>query len=60
MLPEKFKEIFDLSRNQYMSNKEIAITLGISDKTVENQITIALNKLRKKIAFAPIWLIFFM
>lgn len=45
-LPEKCREIFLLSKRQDMSNKQIAEQLGVSVKTVENQITIALKKLR--------------
>lgn len=45
-LPEKCREIFELSRYEHLSNKEIAERLGISVKTVENQISIAIKKLR--------------
>lgn len=45
-LPEKCRQIFTLSRKEYLSNKEIASRLNISIKTVENQITIALRYLR--------------
>jgi RNA polymerase sigma-70 factor (family 1) len=45
-LPEKCRQIFQLSRKEYLSNKEIASRLNISIKTVENQITIALRYLR--------------
>jgi RNA polymerase sigma-70 factor (ECF subfamily) len=48
-LPEKRKEIFKLSRAQGYSNKEIAERLGISLKTVENQMTSALKFLREKL-----------
>lgn len=48
-LPEKRKEIFILSREQGFSNKEIAERLGISVKTVENQMTSALKYLRLKL-----------
>lgn len=48
-MPEKRKEIFRLSREQGFSNKEIAGKLGISVKTVENQITSALKYLRSKL-----------
>lgn len=48
-LPEKRKEIFILSREQGFSNKEIAEKLGISVKTVENQMTSALKYLRIKL-----------
>ncbi|MGY4538211.1 RNA polymerase sigma-70 factor (family 1) [Mucilaginibacter sp. UYNi724] len=45
-LPEKCRQIFTLSRKEYLSNKEIASRLNISVKTVENQMTIALRYLR--------------
>ncbi|TKG89627.1 RNA polymerase sigma-70 factor [Puteibacter caeruleilacunae] len=45
-LPEKCREIYQLSRDQELSNKEIAQQLDISVKTVENQITIALKKIK--------------
>jgi RNA polymerase sigma-70 factor (family 1) len=45
-LPEKCRQIFKLSRKEYLSNKEIASRLNISIKTVENQMTIALRYLR--------------
>jgi RNA polymerase sigma-70 factor (family 1) len=45
-LPKRCREIFLLSRMQHMSNDEIAIQLGISKRTVENQITHALKYLR--------------
>lgn len=48
-MPEKRKEIFKLSREQGFSNREIAEKLGISIKTVENQMTSALKYLREKL-----------
>ena len=45
-LPEKCREIYTLSRLENRSHKEIAALKGIAIKTVENQITIALRKLR--------------
>jgi len=48
-LPGKYGEIFRLSRYEHLSNKEIASRMGISEKTVENQMTIALKKLREKL-----------
>ncbi len=45
-LPEKCREIFILSRYEELSYKEIASTLNISVKTVENQMMTALKKLR--------------
>jgi RNA polymerase sigma-70 factor, ECF subfamily len=45
-LPEKCHTIFSMSRFGEMKNQEIADTLNISIKTVENQITIALRKIK--------------
>lgn len=46
LLPEKCREIFRKSREENLTNKEIAKELHISEKTVEGQITIALKKIR--------------
>ncbi|MDP9077621.1 MAG: RNA polymerase sigma-70 factor [Bacteroidota bacterium] len=46
LLPVKCREVFELSRVAHQSNKQIATQLGISEKTVENQITKALRRLR--------------
>lgn len=48
-LPERCREIFWLSRNTRLTNREIAGKLGLSEKTIENQITIALRKLRDQL-----------
>ncbi len=45
-LPDKCRSVYELSRNEHKSNKEIAVYLGISEKTVENHLTRALKKLR--------------
>lgn len=45
-LPKRCQEIFTLSRVNHLSNHEIAKRLGISKKTVENQLTAALKHLR--------------
>ena len=45
-LPDRCREIFLLSKSKELTNKQIADQLGVSVKTVENQITIALRKLR--------------
>lgn len=47
-LPEKCKEILLLSKYQRLKNKEIASKLNISIKTVESQIRIAFQKIRKE------------
>ena len=57
-LPDKCREIFRLSREEHLSNREIADRLGISVKTVENQMTIALSRIRRTLepymAIAPV------
>jgi RNA polymerase sigma-70 factor (ECF subfamily) len=45
-LPEKRREVFELSRHEGLRNKQIAERLNISVKTVENQMTKALEHLR--------------
>lgn len=45
-LPDKCREIFVMSRFDHLKYKEIADKLEISPKTVERQISIALQKLR--------------
>lgn len=57
-LPPRAKEIFHLSRDQYLTNREIAVRLHISEKTVENQITITLKKLRRTLGHLSFWSIF--
>ncbi len=49
-LPEKCKEIYQLSRGRQLSHKEIASRMNISAKTVENQITIAIRKIRNALS----------
>ncbi len=48
-LPERCRMIFMMSRFEELSHKEIAVKLGISEKTIENQITKALKILRAAI-----------
>ena len=45
-LPDKCRDIYKLSREQQLSYRQIADQLQISPKTVENQLSIALKKLR--------------
>jgi RNA polymerase sigma-70 factor (ECF subfamily) len=56
-LPEKCRQIYKLSRETNLTYKKIAEELQISPKTVENQISIALKKLRE--ALGDIMMILF-
>lgn len=46
-LPKQTREIFLLSREQLLSNKEIAMRLELSDKTVRNQLSLALKQIQQ-------------
>lgn len=59
-LPDRCREVFQLSRYENLTNKEIASKLGISEKTVEMQITIALKRLRTQLARHSAFLFFFL
>jgi RNA polymerase sigma-70 factor (family 1) len=48
-LPDKCRQIYLMKREELLSNQEIADKLGISVKTVENQMTIALRRVRSSI-----------
>ncbi|ALL05729.1 RNA polymerase subunit sigma-70 [Pedobacter sp. PACM 27299] len=49
LLPEKMRIVFELSRKTYLSHSEIATQLGISEKTVNRQISNALKILRSRL-----------
>lgn len=56
-LPERCREIFIMSRLQNLRYKEIAAKLNISPNTVENQIVIALRKLKEELKdYFPLFL----
>jgi RNA polymerase sigma-70 factor, ECF subfamily len=55
-LPPKRREIFNLSRREHKSYKEIALMMNISEKTVENQISEALKFLKKNVFMLTIFL----
>lgn len=61
-LPEKCREVFLLSREQGLTYKEIAATLNLSVKTVENQMGKALKHLYNRIGsnLEAILIIFFL
>lgn len=49
-LPLKCRSVFELSRMQNKTNKEIAQVLGISEKTVEGHLSKAIKKLKVSIS----------
>mgnify|MGYP003575295760 FL=1 len=49
LLPAKMKQVFEMSRKDNMSHKEIAETLSISDKTVKKQMSNAIKILRLRL-----------
>lgn len=49
LLPEKMRLVFEMSRFEHLSHKEIGEQLNISDKTVKRQIVNALKIIRSKI-----------
>jgi RNA polymerase sigma-70 factor (family 1) len=48
-LPARVKEIYKLSRDEGLSNREIAQKLNLSEQTVKNQLSTALKHLKKSL-----------
>ena len=48
-LSPKSREVFEMSRTQGLTNREIADTLKLSKRTVEKHIQLVLRQLRKKL-----------
>ena len=59
-LPAKCKTVYEMSRTEHKSNKEIAALLNISEKTVEGHLTKALQYFRLIISDLSIFLILFL
>lgn len=59
-LPTKMREVFELSRKQHLSHKEIAERLDISEQTVSKHITNALRILRVKLGIFTflLWILY--
>jgi len=53
-LPKRCREIFALSRTDQLSNEEISERLGISKRSVENQLTTALQFIRTYLKYTVI------
>lgn len=56
-MPEKRRDIFKLSREEGLSYKEIAEKLGVSIKTVENHMGLALKYLREELKHLMLFVI---
>ncbi|MDR0431141.1 MAG: RNA polymerase sigma-70 factor [Tannerellaceae bacterium] len=58
-LPKRCREVFLLSRSEGLKNREISERLQISVSTVENQMTIAIRKLKSELKdYLPVLLFF--
>ncbi|WP_316812188.1 RNA polymerase sigma-70 factor [Pedobacter heparinus] len=58
-LPDKSRLIFKMSKEQHLSNKEIAARLGITEKTVSGMLARALKKLKGELGKMNFWIHFF-
>ncbi len=59
LLPAKMRLVFEMSRNENMSHKQIAEELHLSDKTVKKQVNNAIRILRLKIHSLLVSVLFF-
>lgn len=48
-LSPRVRQVYELSRNEQLTIREIALQLNVSEQTVKNQLTTALNHLRKTV-----------
>jgi RNA polymerase sigma-70 factor (family 1) len=58
-LPSKMREIFELSRRDYLSYKQIAVRLKISEQTVRTHVKKALRILKPKLSMIAYLFLFF-
>lgn len=58
-LTSRQRMIFELSKEHFLSNKEIADRLNISEKTVRNQLSTALSTIRQMLSQYPLYLLLF-
>jgi len=57
-MPNKVREIYRLSREEYLSVREIAQHLNLSEQTVKNQLTTALSIIRQVLKGIVVFLVF--
>ncbi|WP_324759103.1 RNA polymerase sigma-70 factor [Sphingobacterium thalpophilum] len=57
-LPEQCRKVYVMRRHDELSIKHIALELGISTKTVEGHVTIALKRIRQSIGSITVLLLF--
>lgn len=57
-LPEKMRQVFEMSRKQHLSHKEIATQLGLTEQSVRSHIKNALKILRGKLGYTVYLLLF--
>jgi len=55
-LPPRMRQVFELSRKQHLSHKQIAEIMGTSEETVKKQMSRALKSLRLKLGL-PVFLL---
>jgi RNA polymerase sigma-70 factor (family 1) len=58
-LPAKMKEVFELSRRDYLSYKQIAVKLQISEQTVRMHVKKALRILKPRLGLITYLILFF-
>lgn len=57
-LPERMRMVFELSRKDHLSYREIAERLGVTEGVVRNQLSRALKQLREKLGTATFLFLF--
>lgn len=59
-MPEQRRKVFIMSRRQFLTNDEIASKLGLSKRTVEKHISLALATIRDRLGDFFLWLLIFL